>query len=120
MNLNFKYKVAIATSDEVVVNKHFGHAESFMIVGIDDENKVHKISTRKVKVPCSLGEHDSKILDINAKLLSDCKYVLVSRIGQGALNVLRSYGVTAIELPGFIEESLQRLTTYDEIQNLFQ
>ncbi len=119
IDINFKYKVAIATTDEIVVNTHFGHAQQFLIVGIDGENKLHKIEVRKVKPPCNLGEHDDLILKNNVQLLSDCKYVLVSKIGQNAANALQVIGVNAIELPGFIEESVRRLVAYEQIQSLF-
>ena len=50
--------------------------------------------------------------------MSDCRYLLVSRIGQGAAGVLEQHGIMAYELPGILEESVQKLQSYLEIQSM--
>ena len=51
---------------------------------------------------------------------TDCKYILVSRIGPGAENMAQQLGITAVELPGDLEEGLEKLRTYEQIQKLFE
>ena len=43
------------------------------------------------------------------RLLSDCRIVLVARIGPGAQKVLMAHGLRAYEAPVFIEDALRKL-----------
>jgi predicted Fe-Mo cluster-binding NifX family protein len=45
--------------------------------------------------------------------------VAASKIGQGAMTALQSKGITAMSLPGDVNEALQKIYSYNEIQNLF-
>lgn len=114
----FKYQIAVATSDGIVVNQHFGRAEKFRIYGIGQDRATQLLEERKVVPVCHGGNHDGVQLKESAKNLSDCKYVLVSRIGQGAINALCQEGIIPMELPGMIEESIQKVIAYEEVQNL--
>ncbi len=118
-NREYQYQIAVATSDGIVVNQHFGRAGEFLILGLDQENRIHRVEKRVVEPVCDGGRHDDRRLEAVAKSLEDCKYILVSKIGQGAACTLERYGVIPMELPGIIEESLQRLLVYEELQNLF-
>lgn len=118
-NQEYQYQIAVATSDGIVVNQHFGRADEFLILGLDQEEQVHRIGKRKVTPVCDGGHHDADKLEAVAKSLEDCKYVLVSRIGPGAAGTLERHGMIPMELPGIIEESLQRLLVYEQLQNLF-
>ena len=119
-----QYKIAVASSDGIVVNSHFGRAEDFLIyrLEIDNENDSwlkEFIELRKVAPVCQGGNHDDNRLQETAKLFSDCKYVLVSRIGQGAAFALEGKGITPMELPGMIDESIEKLIVYEKLQSLF-
>lgn len=118
-NQGIKYQVAVATTDGIVVNQHFGRAESFQIYAIDKENAFHLTGERKFPPLCQGGVHDDLQMKERGRGLSDCKYVLVSKIGQGAINALEQEGITPMELPGFIEEALKRLIAYDQVRALF-
>lgn len=115
----YKYKIAVASSDGIVVNQHFGRANQFMIYGLKEDNTPHYIETRNVNPVCEGGTHDDNKLSDNIKLFSDCKYILISRIGQGASYMLERNGITPMELPGIIEESIEKLVVYEQLQNLF-
>jgi predicted Fe-Mo cluster-binding NifX family protein len=112
-----KCRIGVATSDNVVVNQHFGRADKFLIVDVDDDD-MEITEERFVKPVCDGGEHDDNRLDMNAELLRDCDYLLVSRIGQGALSVLESKGIGVYEIPELIEDAITKLLAYVEIQNL--
>lgn len=114
-NQLIKYRVAVATSDGIVVNQHFGRAEKFRIYDIRHDNTIHFIEERKVIPICQAGTHDASKLKESISYLSDCKYVLASKIGQGAANVLEREGISPMELPGIIEESIRRLIAYNEV-----
>ena len=117
---DIKYYVAVASSDGIVVNKHFGRADTFLIYGITEDNGYKYIEKLEVTPICEGGNHDENKLVKNAEELSMCRYVLVSRIGPGASNVLASKGITAMEIPDLIDNALNKLVSYDEIQNLFE
>lgn len=112
------YKVAVASSDGKVVNQHFGRAEQFLIIEVDEEGLFKLVEVRKLNRVCNNGEHDEEDMQKRVSELTDCKYVLVSRIGQGAENILEAKGISAYEIPDFIEDALTKLISYVEINKL--
>lgn len=114
-----KYKAAIASSDGIVVNQHFGRADTFYIYEIKENGKFSLLETRTVAPVCNGGNHNDDELRENIGKLKDCKYVLVSRIGPGAANMVEQAGLIPMELPGMIEEAVDKLVTYEKLQNLF-
>lgn len=118
-NQTVLYRIAVATSDGIVVNQHFGRAARFRIYDIGQESDFRFVEERVMVPVCETGNHDDARLKENAAKLSDCRYVLVSRIGQGAANALEQEGISPMELPGMIEESIRKLTAYEKIQRLF-
>ena len=113
-----KFRVAVATSDGIVVNQHFGRTDNFRIYDISQAHAIKFTEVRNVVPICQSGTHDASKMKERSESLSDCKYVLVSKIGQGAINALEQEGISPMELPGIIEESIQRLIAYDEVQAL--
>ena len=113
------YKVAAASSDGIVVNQHFGRADTFYIYEVTEAGAYSLLETRSVLPVCQSGNHDDDTLYANIGKLKDCKYVLASRIGMGAANSMERSGILPIELPGMIGESIGRLISYEQLQNLF-
>lgn len=114
-----QYLIAVASTDGIVVNQHFGRADRFIIFRVDDGTVCRTDETRQVTPVCMSGDHDDDRMLENIKKISDCRYVLVSRIGQRALMMAEQNGITAMEIPGMIEESIAKITAYDSIQDLF-
>lgn len=114
------YRIAVASSDGIVVNQHFGHAEKFLIYEVTDGGNFCFIETRTVEPVCSYGNHDDKKLTENLRKIQDCKYLLVSRIGAGACTQAEHLGITPVELPDIIEESIRKVISFEQIQNLFE
>lgn len=102
-----KYRIAAASTDGIVVNEHFGRAQKFVILEVDEEKQIRRIETRTVNPVCRGGEHEEGALAEVVKKLADCRYVLVSRIGSGAEAALAQQGIEAYEIPGIIEESIE-------------
>lgn len=113
------YKVAAASSDGIVINRHFGRADTFYIYEVAEAGNYRFLETRTVTPVCNGGNHSDKELRENISKFKDCKYILVSRIGMGAANIVEQSGITPMELPGMMEESLDKLITYEQLQNLF-
>lgn len=112
------YKVAIASTDGIVVNSHFGKAGRFYIYQME-AGKTQLVEERKMQPVCDHGEHDEERLVANCKALADCRYILVSRIGYRAAGILEQMGVTPMEIPDLIPAALDRVNAYDQVQRLF-
>lgn len=115
-----EYKIAVASTDGIVVNSHFGKAKDFYIYQIYNNGKIHFLEKRSVTPVCQGGNHDDEKLKSNLERIMDCKYLLVSRIGVGAANMAESFDIESYEIPGIIEESLEQLITYTRLKTLFE
>lgn len=124
-----KYRVAIASTDGIVVNQHFGRAEEFYIFEVerwenreaneDKKLEIHRKEKRKAEPVCQGGNHDQDAMEQAVHNLADCDYVLVERAGMGACQMLKAQGIEVFELPGMIEESVRQLDRQLQIQELF-
>lgn len=113
-NEKIKYKIAVASSDGIVVNQHFGRASSFIIYNILPNDTIELVENRVMTAACQDGTHNDNGLAENIENLLDCKYVLVSKIGAGAANRLEQRGVIPVEVPGIIDESVEKLIAYEK------
>lgn len=111
-------KIAVASSDGIVVNNHFGRAKAFYIYEVNEDDILF-IEKRELEPVCDIGNHDDNKLRENLEKLSDCNYLLVSRIGDGARVMASNFGIEAFEIPGIIEDSIEQLIKYIKIQKLF-
>ncbi|HID99786.1 MAG TPA: dinitrogenase iron-molybdenum cofactor biosynthesis protein [Thiotrichaceae bacterium] len=101
-------KIAIASSDGKMVNQHFGKAKQFLIFEVDDE-EINFIEIRKNQPACGsteFGGHTENALNRTVSLISDCEAVLCRRIGLGAEEELRKYGIEPVVAPYFIKEAV--------------
>lgn len=114
-----KYRVAIASTDGETVNIHYGKSEIFYIYIIDDDEGYDFLEKRSVQSVCQDGFHNKAAMDTHVQQFTDCKYVIASRIGTGAIQVLTAQGITAMELPGSIDDAILKVWKYNRIQGLF-
>jgi len=121
MDKKKEFKVAVASTDGIVVNSHFGKAATFYIYENHPKDDTWKLTERRLVPPvCEGGEHDDIRLQNQVKKFLDCKYILISRIGPGAAQVLEQNEIYPLELPGLITESLDQLITYEKIRQLLE
>ena len=73
------YRIAVASTDGIVVNQHFGHAERFHIIEID-ENTYKYSGTREVERVCQGHYHHDSSFDKVIDVLSDVHAVVVAKI----------------------------------------
>ncbi len=104
------YKVAVASSDGKVVNQHFGHSKQFIVFNVEAAGKWSFCETRSTDPICSNGEHKTSSLDKLVALLSDCKVIIVSRIGPVAAQALNAEGILVYSIPDFIDTALKEVT----------
>lgn len=118
-NKDSKYRVAVASTDGETVNMHYGKSEIFYIYFVDDEVGYDFVETRSVTPVCQDGSHNQSAMEQSVKQFSDCKYLVASRIGSGAIQALSAAGITGMELPGSIDEAILKVWKYNRVQGLF-
>lgn len=99
-------KVAVASSDGIVINTHFGRAKTFYIYDIQDRG-IQLLEVRTGRPFCQFGQHDEQQLMDVVELLEDCAKVYVLQIGKGAEEALITRGIEAITAKGIITEVLE-------------
>jgi predicted Fe-Mo cluster-binding NifX family protein len=104
------YRIAVASTDGIVVNQHFGHAERFHIIELDAETEKYEYTeTREVERVCQGHYHHDSSFDKVIDVLSDVHAVLVAKIGSGASQQLESRGLTVYEAPFPIEPLVEKI-----------
>jgi predicted Fe-Mo cluster-binding NifX family protein len=108
-----KYKVAIASTDLKNIDLHFGKCNAFTIAEVNDANKSYRLGEqRAVPALCSScgaeGDTD-RIMDGVIDVLSDCRFVVVSRMGRWPFAMLYAKGIESIEFYGPIDDALKHL-----------
>jgi len=105
------YKIAVASSDGKVVNQHFGKATNFLIFEVEGDNFKY-LKLLEAQAFCNYGEHDENKLLSAVKVLEGSRAVLVSQIGNGAVQALKRRGIDAFDVHNFIEDALIKLVKY--------
>ena len=95
--------LAVATKGGGLVNQHFGHAKEFQIYEVDGK-EVKFIGHRKVDHFCQGGYGEEATLENIIKALSDCKAVLVSKIGECPKEKLHKAGIQTVEAYDVIDK----------------
>jgi nitrogen fixation protein NifX len=98
-------KVAVASTDGIMINEHFGRSKEFLIYEVDEDG-TYKFLERRENTTHESNGHDQTI-QTTAQLLADVEVVLVKQIGPGAEQELRSKGVIALPVNSTIEKALQ-------------
>lgn len=116
------YKIAVTSTDGINVDTHFGQADGFHILEVDEvDNRWHGIEFRQVpdiksdisatdKPSCN-GSNEARLKAI-AVLLSDCAYLLTGKIGLIPYRVLQRQGITSLETPGELNAIVEKLNIY--------
>ncbi len=94
--------IAVASREGLLVNLHLGEARRFQIWGKSESGGFRLVEERQAP---PLGCGPSRWEDL-AKVLSDCRAVLVAAVGEAPRRILAERGVTPAPCSGFIEEAL--------------
>jgi nitrogen fixation protein NifB len=94
--------VAVASNEGLLVNLHLGEARSLFVYR-QTPNGFQIVEERKT--PAS-GSGDQRWVDM-ARLLKDCRALLVSGVGETPKSILKSCGVHVVEMTGLIDEGLE-------------
>jgi predicted Fe-Mo cluster-binding NifX family protein len=110
-------KIAVASSDGVNVNQHFGRATKFRIYRLDTDSYEY-IEERATVPACSGQQHSDYGLEQTAALITDCQGVVVSQIGAGAIDVCIAQRTLPFSLEGSIDEAMQTLIKSNRFKHL--
>ncbi len=112
------FKIAVVSSDGKVINQHFGRATSFYIFSVNDDYSYEYIEERETNNICRNFEHDDEQLKKKVDTISDCNYVIVSKIGSGAESELLKRNIEAYMIPDIIHDAIEKLLAYIQIEKL--
>lgn len=99
-------KIAVATSDGVNIDEHFGQARVFRIFEVEESGAFRLLEERPITPHCP-GDHAAgHSADATVAQLGDVEAVLVNRIGPGAAKNLESKGIRAFALSGPVDRAL--------------
>ena len=96
--------VAVATMEGVLVNQHLGEANRFQIYERKGDEYVLKEERQAPKVNGGLQRWTSL-----ARVLNDCRAVLVSNVGETPRGILEKAGVKPVEMGGFIVDGVKAI-----------
>lgn len=129
------YKIAVASSDGVHVDGHFGSTSSFLIIEVGGDGSYRNKEERTItaeqleeaeeKTSCGEeegcgnnrggscgGGHSDPIIEKKASLISDCRCLLCKMIGPGARKQLERKAISIFQVDCEIDEALKKITEY--------
>jgi nitrogen fixation protein NifB len=87
-------RVSVATKSGGLVDQHFGHAREFLVYDVSRDG-ARLVGRRSTETYCAGGDGDDDALEAALRALSDCRAVLVARIGHCPLGQLQAAGIEA-------------------------
>lgn len=107
-------RVAIGTASGARVSEHFGQATRFEIWEVTPSGS-RFLETRNNRPACGAGCGDraDEVMDASVALVSDCRAVVVSRLGECAINRLTRLGILAFETDDRVDDTLRQLSAFD-------
>jgi nitrogen fixation protein NifX len=107
------FRVAVASSDGLTIDLHFGEANTFYIYDIEQDTCAF---VEKRSVLRNIG-HDVTEFGRVSEFLKDCEAVLVSRIGPGAAKTLLQTGLRVFEAPYPVHDVLEKVREQNLLAN---
>ncbi len=121
------YKIAVTSLNGTSIDQHFGQAEGFYILQIDEESgrwercEFREIpdtgkSNETINGMLSCNGHDEERLFAIGRLLSDCPYLLTGKIGIRPYRFLQRMKIDCMEVIGELPPIIEKLHQYDKKQ----
>lgn len=125
-----KYRIAIATTDGIHIDEHFGKAKVFYIYELSENINSHAVAdVRSVKTDeeqekengggceesCHRGACSGKNMEFVsyiADCVQDCNILLAKKIGIHAQYFLQRRGIASFEIELGVEDAIQKLNAY--------
>ena len=116
------FKVAVATSDGINVDSHFGHVNEFTIYEVDAiTGDGEPVEFRKIEQnACKNATCGGEAFEHIAERLSDVEYVLAAKIGPHAVQSLSRRNIVALDVCVPIEEALHKVRDFRDRKKKIQ
>lgn len=108
-------RIALASSDGKMIDRHFGHAEQFYVADVEEDGW-RFVALRQVERACVDYKHGDGAFEAVFGVLSDCRAVFVNCIGQAASAFLIGKGMRVFETEGAIADVLDYLVNAHAIE----
>ena len=127
------YKIAVASSDGINVDLHFGEAKSFHIYEVDDagnftEGQIRKYdesqeTAGKKNSECCGGQKESGscgghgngctgAASAKVQIISDVRAVIAEKIGFNVTKQLEKKAISSFDVDVTVKEALEKVTAY--------
>jgi predicted Fe-Mo cluster-binding NifX family protein len=131
------YKIAVATSDDVHVDLHFGTAGAFTIIDVKEDGSYSVIEKRIVSKENEVQEkendcdkksdcdsdceskaggcgsgHANNGIDNKVDSLADCRCLLCKNIGPGASRQLERKAITSFQIELSVDKAVEKIIDY--------
>lgn len=116
-----KIRIAVATSDGKRVDQHFARSEYFDIYEVEETNWVFvdRKSNSDGRCGCH-DEHGGAAFEEIISRISDCRFVIALRIGNGAVSYLVDRGIRASQIDDTTENALNTIISSGKLKNLLR
>jgi nitrogen fixation protein NifB len=88
-------RIAVATKSGGLVDQHFGHAREFLVYDVSSQG-ARLVGRRATSVYCTGGEGDDEAPEVALRAISDCRAVLVAKIGHCPKGRLSAAGIEPV------------------------
>lgn len=122
-------RVAVATSDRKRVDLHFGETKAFQVIDLFPDGKwtiVREVQVDEIPIEDDVvrencggcqgqkechGHNEEYVIQV-AQQLSDCKYLLLAKIGGRPSRIFLRYGIEVLEQEGDLNGILKKIATF--------
>jgi nitrogen fixation protein NifX len=138
MKILMVYNIAVASTDGINIDKHFGASDSFLIIKVNDDGTYENLGERVVaeeqntttSTSCgggsscghSCGGHSDPAIQKKVEVISDCRCLLCSKCGPGSEKQLGKNNIATFYIDLKLDEALKTIIKYykksDEHQSL--
>lgn len=99
--------IALASSDGVHIDRHFGAAHRFYLASLDTEKEDYDIvGYRDTEPACQGGGHELSGFDSVLDTLGGVSAIVAQRVGYGAQDYIAQKGIAVYQMPLQIEQAL--------------
>jgi nitrogen fixation protein NifX len=135
MKILMAYNIAVASTDGINVDKHFGGSDSFLIIKVNDDGTYENLGERLLNESESLttnniinndtascqgascgqscgGGHSDPAIQKKIQAILDCRCVLCNKCGPGSEKQLGKNNISVFEVDLNLEESLKKIIKY--------
>lgn len=111
------YLAAVATGNGRIIDTHFGHADTFLIIRVnEDDGSYEEIEERSVKPACGGSGSGSLCqgsrMNEVAEQLKDVDFVLCAMAGPHAQEVLARYDIAVLTVVMPIPQAVRKLNDF--------